>query len=99
MGKRVFSLVLVLALALGLCACGSKTPTWQEQYDLGVRYLSDGNYEEAILAFTAAIDIDPKRPDMPAGLPAVRSDPLAKAPVAEGESRNRFPARRLRYFT
>ena len=68
MGKRVFSLVLVLALALGLCACGSKAPTWQEQYDLGVRYLSDGNYEEAILAFTAAIDIDPKRPEAYIGL-------------------------------
>lgn len=36
-------------------------PTWQEQYDLGVRYLSEGNYEEAIIAFTAAIEIDPKQ--------------------------------------
>ena len=35
--------------------------TWQEQYDLGVRYLSEGNYQEAILAFTAAIEIDPKQ--------------------------------------
>lgn len=35
---------------------------WQEQYDLGVRYLNDGNYEEAIIAFTAAIEIDPKKP-------------------------------------
>ena len=34
-----------------------------EQYDLGVRYLSEGNYEEAIVAFTAAIEIDPKRPE------------------------------------
>lgn len=37
--------------------------SWQEQYDLGVRYLSEGNYEEAIIAFTAAIEIDPKQPD------------------------------------
>ena len=44
-----------------LCACGQSAPTWQEQYDLGVRYLSEGNYEEAIIAFTAAIEIDPKR--------------------------------------
>jgi len=43
-----------------LCACGTKPPTWQEQYDLGVRYLEEGNYEEAIIAFTAAIEIDPK---------------------------------------
>lgn len=28
---------------------------------MGVRYLSEGNYEEAIIAFTAAIEIDPKR--------------------------------------
>jgi len=44
-----------------LCACGTKSPTWQDQYDLGVRYLSEGNYEEAIIAFTAAIEIDPKQ--------------------------------------
>lgn len=35
--------------------------TWQEQYDLGVRYLSEGSYEEAIIAFMAAIEIDPNR--------------------------------------
>lgn len=28
---------------------------------MGVRYLSEGNYEEAIIAFTAAIEIDPKQ--------------------------------------
>jgi len=44
-----------------MAACGKKAPTWQEQYDLGVRYLSEGNYEEAIIAFTAAIEIDPKQ--------------------------------------
>ncbi len=35
--------------------------TWQEQYDLGIRLLEEGNYEEAILAFTAAIEIDPRQ--------------------------------------
>ena len=40
-----------------------KGPTWQEQYDLGLRFLSEGNYKEAILAFTVAIQIDPKRAD------------------------------------
>ena len=39
----------------------SQGSTWQEQYDLGVRYLSEGNYQEAIIAFTAAIEIDPKQ--------------------------------------
>jgi len=59
MKKRIcFILVIVVTL---LCACGEKAPTWQEQYDLGVRYLEEGNYEEAIIAFTAAIEIDPKQ--------------------------------------
>ena len=62
--KRIGGLVLTLALLLGLCACGTGgEDSWQEQYDLGVRYLSEGNYEEAVVAFTAAIEIDPKRPE------------------------------------
>ena len=60
--KRAVHFLLALALVLGLCACGQNAEAaWQEQYDLGVRYLSEGNYQEAIIAFTAAIDIDPKR--------------------------------------
>lgn len=57
---------------LCLTSCGQKAPelsniskssgfSYQEQYDLGIRYLSEGNYEEAIIAFTAAIEIDPKQ--------------------------------------
>ena len=56
-----FCLIFVLTITQ-LCSC-SKSPEeqWQEQYDLGVRYLSEGNYEEAVIAFTAAIEIDPNR--------------------------------------
>jgi len=56
-------LVFLLLGCVLLTSCGKKqtAPTWQEQYDLGVRYLSEGKYEEAILAFEAAIEIDPKR--------------------------------------
>ena len=62
--RRICSWFLTIVLVLGLCACGqSAEATWQDQYDLGVRYLSEGNYEEAIIAFTAAIEIDPKRPE------------------------------------
>lgn len=61
MKQRAASLILALALVLGLVSCGRSASTWQEQYDLGVRYLSEGNYEEAIIAFTAAIEIDPNR--------------------------------------
>ena len=63
--KRTFCVIAALLLALSLCGCAQKAPegpTWQEQYDLGVKYLSEGNYEEAIIAFTAAIEIDPKNP-------------------------------------
>ena len=62
--KRTMGILLALVLTVTLCACGKKSGTgWQEQYDLGVRYLSEGNYEEAVIAFTAAIEIDPKRVD------------------------------------
>ena len=75
MMKQSAGFIAVMLLLL-LCACSSNvaesngqslsddisaTLTWQEQYDLGVRYLSEGNYQEAIIAFTAAIEIDPKQ--------------------------------------
>ena len=62
--KKVVGLCLLLALLLGLAACGkSPEEKWQEQYELGMKYVSEGNYEEAVLAFTAAIEIDPKSAD------------------------------------
>ena len=64
-------LALVLGALLLLTACGGNPAggsTWQEQYDLGVRYLSDGSYEEAVIAFEAAIRIDPKQPEAYLGL-------------------------------
>lgn len=54
----------LIALMLAVCCVScAKSPEelWQEQYDLGVRYLSENNYEEAVLTFTAAIEIDPRR--------------------------------------
>ena len=36
-----------------------KAITWKEQYDLGMRYLEEGNYKEAVVAFTVAIEIEP----------------------------------------
>ena len=62
--RHLAVLLAVTLLAVCLSACGAGTEKkWQEQYDLGVRYLSEGNYEEAVIAFTAAIEIDPKPPD------------------------------------
>ena len=60
--KKYISVAVCLYLLLVLAAC-QKQPIWQEQYDLGMRYLTESNYEEAILAFTAAIEIDPNQPD------------------------------------
>ena len=69
--KQFTCVFLTIILLLTLAAC-QKAPEvepvdealdWQTQYDLGVRYLSEGNYEEAILAFEAAIEIDPKNAD------------------------------------
>lgn len=68
--KRIVTMLLAVLLAMGVCACGQSsttgrepTGTYQENYDLGLKYLSEGNYAEAILAFTAAIQIDPKQVD------------------------------------
>lgn len=63
--KKLTICFVVVSFILAGCSTGAhqlsgNTPTWQEQYDLGVRYLSEGNYGEAIIAFTAAIEIDPK---------------------------------------
>lgn len=89
---------ILLVLILLLCSCGQPSttgegeniaPTWQEQYDLGIRYLSEGNYEEAIIAFTAAIEIDPKQAPAYVG----RGD----AYVASGETEENLTAARADY--
>lgn len=59
---------LVVLVAILFTACSTNTETWQEKYDLGMRYLTEGNYEEAILSFTAAIEIDPKMPEAYVGM-------------------------------
>ena len=52
--------ILICGLALTLCAC-KKELTWQEQYDLGMKYLNEGDYEEALTAFSAVIKIEPQQ--------------------------------------
>lgn len=69
---RTVKVLLCIVLVLVLVICGmlaylhfqkKDISDWEEHYNLGVRYLSDGNYEEAILAFSAAIEIAPNRPE------------------------------------
>ena len=64
-GIFALCICLCLALCLGVCLLIGKNAgnTWQEQYDLGIRYIESGDYAQAVLAFTAAIEIDPSRPE------------------------------------
>ena len=64
--------LLTIILSFFLISCGKTVEVkWQERYGLGMRYLSEENYEEAILAFNAAIEIDNKKPDAYIGLQKV----------------------------
>ena len=62
---RPLSFLLACFMVFSLFGCAKKAETavltWEQQYELGLHYLSEGNYKEAIIAFTSAIEIDPKR--------------------------------------
>ena len=60
MKRKILCLLLALALLAG---CASAAERWQEQYDLGMRYLTEGSFDEALAAFTDAIAVDPNRPE------------------------------------
>lgn len=94
--KRMIHILLAVVLLLSSCGrpgtAGEENNTisaWQEQYDLGVRYLSEGNYEEAIIAFTAAIEIDPKQAPAYVG--------RGKAYVLSGETEENLNAAQVDY--
>ena len=93
MERIYYKMIAILgALILLLTACAQSTEAqWQEQYDLGVRYLSEGNYEEAIIAFAAAIEIDPNRAEAYVG----RGD----AYVGSGEIGDNLDAALVDYTT
>ena len=59
MKRKILCLLLALALLAG---CASAAERWQEQYDLGMRYLTEGSFDEALAAFTDAIAVGPNRP-------------------------------------
>lgn len=68
--KKNILIEILIVVVLCITACGKITESsnleaaiasWQKQYDLGMQYLKDGDYEQAIVAFTAAIEIDPKQ--------------------------------------
>ena len=59
---NIFLPLFLCAVLLAGCA-GSNASAALKEYDLGVRYLSEGNYEEAVISFTKAIEIDEKYAD------------------------------------
>ena len=77
--NRLFRICLPLILVLTLlCACGQAAETttrqephnnqgagttWQEQYDLGAQYMEASRFGKAHSAFSAAIELDPSRPE------------------------------------
>lgn len=63
MKQNLIRLLAVCLCAVLLVACGGAA-NWKEQYDLGMRYLSKENYQEAILAFTEAIGVDPNQAEL-----------------------------------
>ena len=88
--RIVVVLLLMCCLAFAVTGCGGSGTgneggqqgqmTWQGQYDLGIRLLNEGDYENAIVAFQAAIQIDPKNVDAYVGLAEVylaMNDPQA----------------------
>lgn len=62
--NRLFSILISASFLMLLAACGKSVEAhWQEQYDLGEKYLSELNYDQALMAFSKAIEIDEKQVD------------------------------------
>lgn len=55
--KRILSIILFVSM-LSLAGCGERIPEWQEQYELGIQNLYQGDYQAAADAFNAAIEAD-----------------------------------------
>ena len=58
--KKIVSWMLCLILVLSLCGC-SRQDSYEEKYNLGMKYLGEEAYEEAVAAFSTAIKIDKKQ--------------------------------------
>lgn len=58
--KKTVSWMLCLILVLSLYGC-SRQDSYDEKYNLGMKYLGEESYEEAVAAFSTAIKIDKKQ--------------------------------------
>ena len=58
-------IVPLIVLSLLLAACdNSQSARLKECLDLGQKYMTEMNYEEAIIAYNKALEIDPKNVDV-----------------------------------
>ncbi len=65
----IILIVIIIAIAAGVIIFNSTdTARFRKQLNLGQRYLSEMNYEEAVVAFNQAIEIDPRSVDAYLGL-------------------------------
>ena len=65
----IILIVIIIATAVGVIIFNSTdTARFRKQLNLGQRYLSEMNYEEAVVAFNQAIEIDPRSVDAYLGL-------------------------------
>lgn len=61
----IILLFVITGITIAVCvkSSGNKKSEYDKKIDLGRKYLSELNYEQAIMAFEEAINIDPKRDD------------------------------------
>lgn len=71
MKKKYFVIIISICALLILTSCAmasSSSRSFDKQLELGYKFLEEGKYEEAIIAFEKAIEIDPKQPKAYIGL-------------------------------
>ena len=81
----IMALVLAALLVSGIIAGKYvyKERQWQGYYDLGSQYLSETDYEEAVVAFTNAIEIDDRKAEAYVGRGDAYSGSAGKAAAEE----------------
>ena len=57
----IICVVAAVILLFFIPGFGLNSRSWEEYYELGMQYLEEENYEEAIVAFTSAIRVDDKQ--------------------------------------
>ena len=67
-GACIAGLAVIAAIVALFLVNRRQEQEYREQMELGYHYLEQGNYEEAILAFNAALDIRPRRGEAYVGL-------------------------------